>query len=101
MELELPISPPLVEDILAARRAKRQAILAKHADITSTAASVGSGPGPSSASQSPTPKPSSSVSKIAPETLRNDSYYHPTSVVQQSTPVETTSGYVEFCLSDC
>lgn len=31
MELDLPPSPPPVEDTLAARRAKRQAILAKYA----------------------------------------------------------------------
>lgn len=42
MELELPPSPPPVEETLAARRAKRQAILAKYAGL----ASVGASPSP-------------------------------------------------------
>jgi serine/threonine-protein kinase PRP4 len=35
MELDLAPSPPPVEDILAARRAKRQAILAKYTSLAS------------------------------------------------------------------
>jgi len=98
MELDLPNSPPPVEDILAARRAKRQAILAKYAGVASVAATVSSGPGPSSAADSPIPNPPSSISNIPPQTFRNDSSYHSTSAPEQSTPVETTSGYVRFLL---
>ncbi len=50
MELEIPSSPPPVEDILAARRARRQAILAKYADASSTADASGI----SSAAEPPT-----------------------------------------------
>ena len=50
MELELAPSPPPVEDVLAARRARRQAILAKYPDASSTADVSGS----SSAAQPPT-----------------------------------------------
>jgi serine/threonine-protein kinase PRP4 len=50
MELELASSPPPVEDVLAARRARRQAILAKYPDASSTADASGS----SSAAQPPT-----------------------------------------------
>jgi serine/threonine-protein kinase PRP4 len=53
MELDLPSSPPPVEDILAARRAKRQAILAKYVDIASASTGVSPSPGPSSAVQPP------------------------------------------------
>jgi len=67
MELDLPPSPPPVEDILAARRAKRQAILAKYTGITSVPESVSSGPGPRSAAQSPVPDSFSSVSNLAPQ----------------------------------
>lgn len=49
MELELPPSPPPVEVILAAHRAKRQAILAKYAGIASVSTSISPSPGPSSA----------------------------------------------------
>ncbi len=98
MELDLPVSPPPVEDILAARRAKRQAILAKYTGVASVAATVSSGPGPSSAAQSPIPNPPSSISNIPPQTIRNDSNHHSTSAPKQSTPVEITSGYVRFLL---
>jgi len=54
MELDLPSSPPPVEDILAARRAKRQAILAKYVGIASASTGVSPSPGPSSAAQPPT-----------------------------------------------
>ena len=54
MELDLAPSPPPVEDILAARRAKRQAILAKYAGVASLNTSVSPSPGPSSAAQPPT-----------------------------------------------
>jgi len=67
MELDLPPSPPPVEDILAARRAKRQAILAKYTGVTSVPESVSSGPGPRSAAQSPVPDSFSSVSNLAPQ----------------------------------
>lgn len=49
MELDLPPSPPPVEDVLAARRAKRLAILAKYNGVES----VGASPSPSSAVQPP------------------------------------------------
>ena len=54
MELDLAPSPPPVEDILAARRAKRQAILAKYSGLASVNTSISSSPGPSSAAQPPT-----------------------------------------------
>ena len=54
MELDLAPSPPPVEDILAARRAKRQAILAKYAGVASVSTSISPSPGPSSAAQPPT-----------------------------------------------
>lgn len=50
MELEIPSSPPPVEDILAVRRARRQAILAKYADASGTADASGI----SSAAEPPT-----------------------------------------------
>lgn len=48
MELDLPPSPPPVEDILAARRAKRQAILAKYTGVASVSTTVTSGSEPTS-----------------------------------------------------
>ncbi|OSD02162.1 kinase-like protein [Trametes coccinea BRFM310] len=58
MELELPPSPPPVEETLAARRARRQAILAKYAAMSS-----------SNVSQAPTPSPGpSSAVEPPPET---------------------------------
>ncbi|KAI0668299.1 kinase-like protein [Trametes maxima] len=59
MELDLPPSPPPVEETLAARRAKRQAILAKYAGIASANASQGPtpSPGPSSAVEPPPATP--------------------------------------------
>ncbi|KAI0628855.1 kinase-like protein [Trametes polyzona] len=59
MELDLPPSPPPVEETLAARRARRQAILAKYAGINSAQASQGPtpSPGPSSAIQPPPATP--------------------------------------------
>jgi serine/threonine-protein kinase PRP4 len=54
MELDLAPSPPPVEDILAARRAKRQAILAKYTGVASVNTSISPSPGPSSAPQPPT-----------------------------------------------
>ena len=68
IELDLPSSPPPVEDILAARRAKRQAILAKYAGIASVSTSVSPSPGPSSAVQPPTT--SSSISNPVSQTQR-------------------------------
>ena len=67
MELDLPPSPPPVEDILAARRAKRQAILAKYTGAASVNTSVSPSSGPSSAAQ---PPPTSlSVSNHVSQTL--------------------------------
>ncbi|KAH9890455.1 kinase-like protein [Cubamyces lactineus] len=59
MELDLPPSPPPVEETLAARRARRQAILAKYAGIASSNVSQGPtpGPGPSSAVEPPPATP--------------------------------------------
>ncbi|KAH9939438.1 kinase-like domain-containing protein [Amylocystis lapponica] len=56
LELELPSSPPPAEVTLAARRAKRQAILAKYTGIASIGTSQGASPspGPSSAVEPPT-----------------------------------------------
>ncbi|KAF7791035.1 hypothetical protein EIP86_001994 [Pleurotus ostreatoroseus] len=60
-ELELTTSPPSVEETLAARRARRQAILAKyaHMDNINTSQTASPSPGPSSAVE---PTPISSVS---------------------------------------
>ncbi|KAF9481290.1 kinase-like protein [Pholiota conissans] len=55
MDLDIPTSPTPVEDVLAARRAKRLAILAKYNGLTSVTTSASSSPGPSSAVQPPTP----------------------------------------------
>ncbi|KAH9857443.1 kinase-like protein [Lenzites betulinus] len=59
VELDLIPSPPPVEDTLAARRARRQAILSKYAGITSANPSQGPtpSPGPSSAVEPPTATP--------------------------------------------
>ncbi|KAI0373110.1 kinase-like protein [Pilatotrama ljubarskyi] len=59
MELDLPPSPPPVEETLAARRARRQAILAKYAGIASSNSSQGPtpSPGPSSAVEPPPATP--------------------------------------------
>lgn len=56
VELDLSTTPPPVEDTLAARRAKRQAILAKYAGIASisTSQTATPSPGPSSAAEPPT-----------------------------------------------
>ncbi|KAF8635728.1 hypothetical protein AX15_000344 [Amanita polypyramis BW_CC] len=50
IELDIAPSPPPVEDILAARRARRQAILAKYVGVTGSSDE----PGSSSAAQPPT-----------------------------------------------
>ena len=55
MELELPSSSPPVQETLAARRAKRQAIMAKYAGITSQGPTPS--PGPSSAVEPPPATP--------------------------------------------
>ncbi|OJT01986.1 Serine/threonine-protein kinase prp4 [Trametes pubescens] len=59
MDLDLPPSPPPIEDTLAARRAKRQAILAKYAGSASSNVSQGPtpSPGPSSAVEPPPATP--------------------------------------------
>ncbi|KIK69712.1 hypothetical protein GYMLUDRAFT_151273 [Collybiopsis luxurians FD-317 M1] len=64
MELEIPPSPPLVEETLAARRAKRQAILAKYAGIASAGVSVSPSP--------VTPGLSSAVSALEPPSAVSD-----------------------------
>ncbi|KAL0566411.1 U4/U6 small nuclear ribonucleoprotein prp4 [Marasmius crinis-equi] len=51
MELEIPPSPPPVEDTLASRRARRQAIMAKYAGIASAGGSAGQPSGQNSATQ--------------------------------------------------
>lgn len=53
MELDLPPSPPPVEETLAARRARRQAIMAKYTGIASSSAGPTPSPGPSSAVEPP------------------------------------------------
>ncbi|TFK83799.1 kinase-like protein [Polyporus arcularius HHB13444] len=53
MELDLVTSPPPVEETLAARRARRQAILAKYAGIASSSTGPTPSPGPSSAVEPP------------------------------------------------
>ncbi|KAI0713748.1 kinase-like protein [Earliella scabrosa] len=57
MELDLPPSPPPVEETLAARRARRQAIMAKYAGIASSSAGPTPSPGPSSAVEPPPATP--------------------------------------------
>lgn len=57
MELDLPVSPPPVEETLAARRARRQAIMAKYAGIASGSAGPTPSPGPSSAVEPPPATP--------------------------------------------
>jgi serine/threonine-protein kinase PRP4 len=84
MELDLPPSPPPVEDILAARRAKRQAILAKYTGITSVPESVSSGLGPRSAAQSPVPDSFSSVSNLAPQSQRTGVNGYEASITSRS-----------------
>ncbi|KAH7890126.1 kinase-like domain-containing protein [Phlebopus sp. FC_14] len=65
-ELELELNQSEVDEAArAARRAKRQAILAKYAGIASVAQSVSPSPGPSSAVQPP--QPVSSVSNPHPQ----------------------------------
>ena len=61
MELEIPPSPPPLETTLAARRAKRLAIMAKYAGLDASLS-----PGPSSAVQPP--PPTSSVSNPQSQT---------------------------------
>ncbi|KAH8100376.1 kinase-like domain-containing protein [Cristinia sonorae] len=59
IELELPESEPSVEETLAARRARRLAIMAKYSSVNSSAASLASpSPGPSSAVDPPPSLPS-------------------------------------------
>ena len=62
LEIDLLTSPPPVEDTLAARRARRQAILAKYAGISSinTSQTATPSPGPSSAAE-----PATAVSAIS------------------------------------
>ncbi|KAI0738089.1 kinase-like protein [Daedaleopsis nitida] len=57
MELDLPPSPPPVEETLAARRARRQAIMAKYAGTASTNAAPSPSPAPSSAVEPPPTTP--------------------------------------------
>ncbi|KAF5348360.1 hypothetical protein D9758_010909 [Tetrapyrgos nigripes] len=71
MELEIPPSPPPVEETLATRRAKRQAILAKYAGLASSGVSPSPASGLSSAVLEPPPSATS------------DSFSHP-----PSTPVD-------------
>lgn len=67
LELDIPTSPLPMEDILAARRAKRQAILAKYNNsVDNIKTGVSRSPGPSSAVQPPTP--SLLVSDSMPQT---------------------------------
>jgi hypothetical protein len=56
MDLDFPPSPPPVEDILAARRAKRLAILAKYSSVGD--GTPGQSQSPSSAVQPPLPSSS-------------------------------------------
>ncbi|TCD64183.1 U4/U6 small nuclear ribonucleoprotein prp4 [Steccherinum ochraceum] len=59
LDLDLPVSPPPVEEDRAARRARRQAIMAKYAGTNSGIASqVSPSPGPSSAVEPPPSMPS-------------------------------------------
>ncbi|KAK7437116.1 U4/U6 small nuclear ribonucleoprotein prp4, variant 2 [Stygiomarasmius scandens] len=59
MELEMPPSPPPVEEALASRRARRQAILAKYAGLASAGVSPSPASGLSSAVQEPPPSATS------------------------------------------
>ena len=64
LDLDMPPSPPPIEATLAARRARRQAIIARYAGVTSVGASPS--PGPSSAVQPP--QPHSSLSNPVSQT---------------------------------
>ena len=80
-ELELDLnSPPPVEDTLAARRARRQAILAKYAGTASinTSQTATPSPGPSSAAEPPTAV--SAVSDLASSQLQSVAATPPVSV---------------------
>lgn len=61
LELDVETEPKPIEETVAERRARRQAIRAKYAGIASTALSIGDGvspsPGPSSAVLQPPPTP--------------------------------------------
>ena len=72
VDLDISMTPPPVEDTLAARRARRQAILAKYAGISSinTSQTATPSPGPSSAAEPPTANsaisdPSSRLQSVA------------------------------------
>jgi serine/threonine-protein kinase PRP4 len=72
MDLEIPSSPPPIESTLAARRAKRQAILAKYAGTASVDTNVSPSPGPNSA----VPRahtPSATSNPISKTNSRNES----------------------------
>lgn len=67
MELDLSTTPPPVEETLAARRARRQAIIAQFSGIASASLSVtnGASPSPGPSSAAPHPPPSPSLSNLA------------------------------------
>lgn len=63
IELEIPSTPPPVEDVIAARRAKRQAILAKY----SGQASLNASPSPMPRNSAEPPPESPAVSANSPQ----------------------------------
>ena len=70
-EVETVVTPPpapSVEETLAQRRAKRQAILAKYAGIASIGASASPSPGPSSAVSQPPPDSVVNSNTVTPQT---------------------------------
>lgn len=75
MELDIPPSPPPVEETLASRRAKRQAILAKYAGIASADVSV---------SPSPVTGLSSAVQALQPPSAISDEISHNNSPSQDN-----------------
>ena len=64
MDIDISTSPPSVEETLAARRARRQAIMAKYAGLDSNAASPS--PGPTSAIEPPHAPPAVSDTVTQP-----------------------------------
>lgn len=96
MDLEIPTSPTPVEDILAARRAKRQAILAKYKGLESIATSVSSSPGPSSAVQPPPSLPTSNPVPQTQPTDRSEESAH----VDKFNLSEQPSEYLKLLLSN-
>jgi serine/threonine-protein kinase PRP4 len=82
LELDLPSSPPPIEAVLAARRAKRLAILAKYSGAASVEQSLSPGLGHSSAVQPP-----QSVAPVSDPMFRAQSSPGPSGMASESRSV--------------